>query len=241
MSQNRLSRLAELWWRRRHPDWADPAPGTENPHFQLATRDVPRYLADRATLVARRLTNATPQPWITAEARRLLEAMLRPTDRGLEYGSGGTTTFFASRIAALDSVEAVERWHDALAGRLRDQAVTNVNLHLVSAAQLGYRTPEHKRAYVNVLPDLAPGDLDLVFVDGEYRDACALRAVDLLRPGGLLVLDNSETYLPGPGRSPWQVTRPASQDWEKFVAATSQWRQIWTSNGVWDTTLWVKP
>jgi len=163
-----------------------------------------------------------------------------PTDLALEYGAGGTTTFFAPLVAHLDSVEAIDEWYEPLAARLSESGIDNVSLHLISAEKLGYQTVEHREAYVNVRPDLDQSSLDFVFVDGEYRDEWALRGVELVRPGGLLVLDNSEQYLPSRSRSPWRVDRPASEGWEEFVGRIEDWRQIWTSNGVWDTTIWVK-
>ena len=65
-----------------------------------------------------------------------------------------------------------------------------------------------------------------------------LRAVELLKPGGLLILDNSNHYLPHPSRSPLRVTRPPSDDWETISRLVEPWRVIWTTNGCWDTTIW---
>ena len=94
---------------------------------------------------------------------------------------------------------------------------------------------------MNAFPELAPGSLDFVFVDGEYRDECAVRGLELLKPGGLLILDNAELYLPDDTRSPWSVERPISPLWEQVSAELAGWRRVSTTNGVWDTVIWFKP
>jgi predicted O-methyltransferase YrrM len=94
---------------------------------------------------------------------------------------------------------------------------------------------------VNVVPEIAAESLGFVFVDGEYRDEAALRAITLLKPGGVLVLDNANTYLPSASPVPWKVREPISAQWKEFVARTADWRRIWTTNGVWDTVIWIKP
>ncbi|MEH3034302.1 MAG: hypothetical protein PGN07_09760 [Aeromicrobium erythreum] len=234
------SRIATAVWNRRHPEWAAGRPGHVQPQLRLRPRTLPRTVAD-AVAVRLRARGATAPPWITADALELLDEVLRPGDRGVEWGSGGTTTWFAERITHLTSVEGTRSWHAVLEERLRTQGVGNVDLHLVPFDELGYETPEHEAAYVGAAPDLAAGSLDLAFVDGEYRDACMLRAIDLLRSGGVLVLDNAETYLPTTTRSPWHVDRPATPRWGEVAERLQDWRRVWTTNGVWDTALWFKP
>jgi hypothetical protein len=237
--ENALGRVATSVWKRRHPEWARPADGQLLPTMHLSPRTVPRYLLDRAR-VRRTARARPPRPWITQHAHDLLDQWLRPTDVGIEFGAGGTTTFFARRVGRVHSVEGFDHWHAPLAARLRDEGVRNVSLVLASSEVLGYQSDAHRTAYVEAHPHLEPGSLDFAFVDGEYRDACALRAIELLRPGGLLVLDNAEIYLPSETRSPWRTDVPVTSRWERFVKETATWRSLWTTNGVWDTAFWVK-
>lgn len=238
--RNLTSRIGETLWRKRHPQWAGGHPDRVNPQLTVSARDVPRYAFDQLAIRARQKVRGQ-QPWITRESLMLLDQMLHANDRGLEYGAGGTTAWFAERVEFVDSVEGFPQWYQPLRDDLDQRGITNVDLHLVSADELGYETPEHRAAYVGVNPELAPASLEFVFVDGEYRDECALRAIGLLRSGGLLILDNAETYLPTHSRSPWQLDEPATELWKEFVDQTADWRRIWTTNGVWDTALWIKP
>jgi predicted O-methyltransferase YrrM len=216
-------------------------PGKDIPDLDLSARDIPGYALARvrARLARRRATEA--QPWITQDAIAALTTLLQPTDDGLEFGSGGSTIWLARHSRSVRSVEAFDPWYEPLQKRLAAEGVTNATVELVSAPQLGYRSDAHRNAYVNAYPDIAPESLGFVFDDGEYRDAAALRGITLLKPGGVLVLDNANTYLPSTTSVPWKVREPISEDWNKFVAETADWRRIWTTNGVWDTVIWIKP
>ena len=75
-----------------------------------------------------------------------------------------------------------------------------------------------------------------------------------LRPGGVLVLDNANWYLPPPPGvgppAPGSVAValgspgsrvPENRCWPRFVEATAGWRQEWTSDGVQMTMLAFRP
>jgi predicted O-methyltransferase YrrM len=235
---SRVATRAALWRHRALPDH----PELEAPHLELRVRTVPQYALDHAVhAYLKRRNGFAGQPWITPESKRMLETMFLPTDVGIEFGSGGSTEWLSDHVAHVSSIEAFDHWHAALAERLAQRGTTNVDLFLASADELGYETAAHRDQYVNAHADVEPESLDFVFVDGEYRDDCALRGLKLLRPGGLFVLDNSNAYMPSPSRSPWKLDRPASDKWAQFLQEVSGWRYVWTTNGVWDTTVWIKP
>lgn len=216
-------------------------PGEEIPDFDLSVSAVPGYALARAKASLARRRAKEPQPWITHDAIAALSTLLKPTDDGLEFGSGGSTVWLARHSRSVRSVEAFDHWYELLNKRLAGEGVTNAIVELVSASQLGYRSDAHRTAYVNVFPDIADESLGFVFVDGEYRDESALRGINLLKPGGVLVLDNANTYLPSSTPVPWKVREPTSPQWKKFMQLTEGWRRIWTTNSVWDTAIWIKP
>ena len=73
-----------------------------------------------------------------------------------------------------------------------------------------------------------------------------LRRSYQLKPGGLLVLDGANRYLSNRfegGFTTIQHTRsePLNDEWRRFANRLRDWRAMNTSDGLWDTRLWVKP
>ncbi len=80
--------------------------------------------------------------------------------------------------------------------------------------------------------------------DGAYRDNCALASLELLRPGGILIIDDAHSFLPSSSTSPKAMTYaqgPASIKWEQFMNGVASWRCIRTTDGIQDTMLYFKP
>lgn len=217
------------------------ADGQVGPHLEVRARDLPRIAFDRGAETLVRRTSAKEKAWITADALALLEDLLKPTDHVLEFGAGNSTAWLAGLTGKVTSVEESPEWAAIVRDRAAAHGYQHVEVILVPVGATGRDTEEHRDAYINVAPDLEPGSLDMVLVDGQYRDACALRGLGLLRSGGLLVLDNAETYLPSETRSPWRIDAPATEAWATFLEQVRDWRRIWTTNGVWDTAIWIKP
>ena len=187
------------------------------------------YVVDRLRVL--RNQKIHPEwPWLTADMVKILETWLQPTDRGLEWGSGRSTLWFARRIGFLQSVEHDQFWGDWVRSSLTRNGFNNVEHQVV----------ESKERYIAT----GNGTFDFILVDGMdgTRDFCALRAISLLRSGGALIVDNSNWFLPSFSRSPNSVRqKPATDGWAEFLEQVRTWRSIWTSDGVTDTALWVKP
>jgi predicted O-methyltransferase YrrM len=176
-------------------------------------------------------------PWLTQQMVEILAGWLRPTDIGLEWGSGRSTLWFSRRLAQLTSVENNPGWHAKVQSMLRENNIANATLHLRATEQ----------EYVGIAEDFAPASLDFALVDGGVaRHLCALRAIPILKPGGLLVVDNINWFLESPSRSPGSRkpgdhSRPEFALWDQFRRQVSSWRHVWTTNRVTDTAMWVKP
>jgi len=99
-------------------------------------------------------------------------------------------------------------------------------------------------AYARVVDQFDNESVDFCLVDGMYRGACAISVVPKLRPGALLVIDNSHWLLPSRSRT-FNARGPDAggydADWEAFIVVTKGWRRIWTTSGVSDTLLMFKP
>jgi hypothetical protein len=85
-------------------------------------------------------------------------------------------------------------------------------------------------------------------VDGvtRLRADCALACVAKLKPGGVLIVDNPNWFIPRSPKSRAPNSRGpvagyASVAWSEFARQTADWQCIWTTNGITDTALWLKP
>jgi len=201
----------------------------------------PRYLVDRAR--ERRYCRRHPDaPWLTPQATEILSTMLRPTDHGVEFGSGRSTLWLAGRVRHLTSVEHDEEWYGAVAARLKDRGVHNVDHLFAPPDAPPARSAESE--YARTMLRFEDGGLDFVLVDGVYRDACARFSLGKLRSGGLLIIDNVDRFLPSNSRSPKSRTPsqgPAGPVWSEVAHVLADWRHIWTSSGLWDTAIHIKP
>ena len=180
-------------------------------------------------------------PWLTPAAIRLLSRLLRPCDLGAEFGSGRSTLWFAARIAGLTSVEHDPQWHGMVSTRLKERGLSNVEYILAPGDQPVERGGES--AYARAALAFGDASLDFALVDGRYRDYCAKYILPKIKPGGMLIIDNVNWYLPCHSKAPNSRTvtaGPAPGAWAEVWRELAGWRTIWTSSGVWDTAIFIR-
>lgn len=176
------------------------------------------------------------EPWLTPDSIELLSTLLKPTDQGLEWGSGRSTIWFSKRLKHLTSVETDAQWFNRVNEMIASSGITNVDLRLLV-------TPAEN---VGIADELTPESLDFALVDGAVaRDECAHRVLPLLKQGGVLALDNAERYLPSDSkiptaRKPGDSSRSDAASWDDFLAKVASWRHIWTTDGCNCTAIWIK-
>lgn len=165
------------------------------------------------------------EPWISQRAVEFCDRALRPTMRGVETGSGRSSAWFAARLGHLTSVEHDEAWYQKVRERL--QTFSNVDYRFVP---LDHPSEAPTRPvydpvprYVAVISEFDDESLDLVIVDGHYRQACVRAAIPKLKAGGWLLVDNTN-WIP---EAEWGV--PPS------------WRLVHRSTNVMtETSIWQK-
>lgn len=202
-----------------------------------------RYIRDRIGLMMyeRRQPGA---PWLTASANEFLDHWLKPSDSGVEWGGGRSTVWLASRVARIFTIEENPAWGEQLHSLLDLRGLRDrVDLNIVP---IDRGTSPADARYVTIVRALKDASLDFCLVDGDLRDHCAVSAISLLKPGGLMIVDNVERYIPRKQKTRSPNARSeqdgfASAEWETFARAVSTWRAIWTTNGVTDTAIWLKP
>jgi len=149
------------------------------------------------------------QPWIPFEAENWLQRYLKPYMKVFEYGSGGSTIFFAERVEEVFTVEHDKKWYTLVSKALAQRGITNCSYQLhepepirgtpssVHDSQssrfiyddyyVGTTVHQYVRA-IDVHPDHT---FDLVLVDGRARTECIQHAMLKIKPDGYLMLDNS--------------------------------------------------
>jgi hypothetical protein len=184
----------------------------------------------------------TEVPWITPDAVKALELLLERSMIGFEFGSGRSTQFFAKRLKSLTSIEHHQDWYYSVAKTLASKKIQNVSLeyipsdqdapsqHISSEAQLYMSIEEYPvrdeafQTYTNRIKNVGDDSLDFIAVDGRARATCIINAIPKLKSGGILLLDNSE-------RNRYKAAQNKLKSWEK----------LHTTNGLTDTTIWLKP
>jgi hypothetical protein len=201
----------------------------------------PRFIKNRILLSLYELRNPAA-PWLTPAANAIMESLLKPTDCMLEFGSGRSSVWFAERVSHITSVEHNVGWAEKVRRRLAERSLNNAELVLVPVED--ERSPKAFEPYVMVSDRFAPDSLDIVLVDGALRSQCVQAVMPKIRPGGVLIIDNANWYLPSKTRSPSSrclEAGPADTTWAGILADLRAWRSIWTSSGVTDTALYFKP
>jgi predicted O-methyltransferase YrrM len=198
-----------------------------------------RYIADRLALAYHEYSNPTA-PWLTRSMVEILDGWIRKGDVGVEFGSGRSTVWFGARVANLISVEHDDKWAAHVGEMIRRNGMQSKITYVLANRE------NIEDSYLSVFSKLRDSSIDFFLVDGICRDQCAVKAIEKLKPGGIVILDNANWYLvpPAYSRSPSSLRLDSdvqSGMWSKFSDLVSNWRFVWTSNGVTDTAFWIKP
>ncbi len=199
------------------------------------------YFRDRALVM--RWEKANPdKPWLVREAVEALDDLIKPGDLMAEFGSGRSTVWFCRKVGPTGKVistEDYQPWYDKVKAQLASAGVSNVEYLLAG------QTPQEYFAPATEAVARLGGRLDIALIDGfKHRDHAALWALDRIKPGGMIIIDNVNRYLPHATRSPASLEKGSpgkSELWVQFAQRTRSWRYAWFSSGVTDTAIWFAP
>lgn len=149
-------------------------------------------------------------PWMTYDAIDFLEEITSEDKNVFEWGSGGSSIFFASRCKQVFSVEHDKKWSEILKEKLHNLEIDNVILQEIEGEKTDnfqdlnpenaddFVSKELKSAglsyekYAKAIDQFNLNYFDIIVVDGRVRNACVKRAIPHLKKGGYLIVDNSD-------------------------------------------------
>ncbi len=181
-------------------------------------------------------------PWMTFAAREFLSRWLRREMNVFEWGSGGSTLFFAKHAGRITAIEHEYAWAAQVRKVIGGRGIANALLkHLppdrddaaagwdaadpsvCASSGAGFRGQSFQR-YVTFIDQFPDATFDLVVVDGRARPACIQHGMAKIKPGGFLLLDNAE-------RDHYQrairLLEPARWELHDFTGPGPYCRQFW--------------
>lgn len=121
------------------------------------------------------------EPLLSREAIEHLETLIDRNSVVLEYGSGASTLWLATRTFLTVSIEHDEEWYNEVTTR---HEALNATVYLVT----------NPTAYAMMADEFPDRMFDVVFIDGWdlTRSRCIKASIPKLKPGGWMVVDDAQ-------------------------------------------------
>lgn len=148
------------------------------------------------------------EPWWNSRAIRYARRQLRAGDMVFEWGSGGSTVWLTSLGARVTAIESAAEWAEKVNARCPGAPV-----RLIPGEDTGELRSEPEGRdqgqhffdrYVSAIDEFPDDTFDMIIVDGICRAECARRAARKVRPGGLVVVDDTHRGYLDPCSEPFQ-------------------------------------
>lgn len=177
-------------------------------------------------------------PWWPSEAVSICEKLLRTSDIILEFGSGRSTAWLALRSAKVISIESNEEWYNIVKEKIAHSNIIN-KVELIYAP-VKENEPMDDQPYLAPIKTLQKESIDVIIIDGKFRAHASELSLPLLRPGGILIIDDAHRFfnIKNSGDLPNDRYRDV---WNNINEKTKNWRRIWTSDGIHATLFLIKP
>ena len=178
-------------------------------YFQF--REFFKYFSEwRNSLNKERNSLVDAMPWISFTVINLLDKYLKPEMKVFEYGSGGSTLYFAKRVAKVVSIEHNKNWFEKMNLYLQELKLQNIDYKLLEPetdlefSKKNNSDPDdyisgdansfgkNYENYVKSIDKYPDTFFDVVSVDGRSRPSCCKHALPKIKVGGYLVYDNVE-------------------------------------------------
>jgi precorrin-6B methylase 2 len=146
-------------------------------------------------------------PWIPFKLKIWLDKILQPSMVVYEFGSGVSTIYLSTKVKTIISIEHEKEWFDLTKNELKKKGISNYEYRLIEPEKLNeensfriknvYRSNlakfsnSHFKKYIESINAYPDKYFDLIFIDGRARIGCILQSLEKIKPGGFLVLDDS--------------------------------------------------
>lgn len=118
-------------------------------------------------------------PWYTYPAIEYLDNIDFGDKMVFEFGSGSSSAYWAKKSRFVYSVEHNKEWFE----KTQNKKEKNQIIELC----------ENEEDYLNAISKI-PEKIDVIIIDGMYREKCAKLVQDHLADGGIVILDNADWY-----------------------------------------------
>ena len=203
---------------------------------QLAV-DLPRWIRDAPV---RKDPLKFRRPWWNYAAVGFVERRLPEGAHVFEYGGGSSTLWLLDHGANVITVEDDDLWFRNL-----QRLVPDADLRFVPRTADSTPTAHGSFAAYSHAIDAEPDQsFDLVVVDGQARRDCMLAAAPKVKPGGMLLLDDSQwSDTAPPGRERHRLRAPYA-DLPEHLRGWSVRHLRGLKPGTWlavQTSIWIRP
>lgn len=141
--------------------------------------DLPRWFRENRFWGRIPASIPPPRPWLNYDLVDWVERF-RPRTV-LEWGSGGSTIWFAGICQRLVSVEDDAGWHAAVSASLPTGLGNRVELRLLT----------NEQDYLSGIYAFGASRPDLILIDGSWRVACLEASLSSLKAGSFVVVHDS--------------------------------------------------
>lgn len=118
-------------------------------------------------------------PWYTYSVIEYLNNIDFSDKVVFEFGSGNSSAYWASKSKFVYSVEHNKEWYE----KIKNDVAQNQAIELC----------ENEECYLDAMNKI-PEKIDVIIIDGLYREKCAKLVQDHLADDGIVVLDNADWY-----------------------------------------------
>lgn len=174
-------------------------------------------------------------PWITDGAFNFMKEYLQSKEdpKIFEWGSGGSTIWLAQNFTDVITLEDNKSWFRKVRKELEERSIIE-NVQLLLRARGG---TFNSAPYTSSILELPDESLDFVLIDGRDRVNCVRAAIEKVKPGGVIMVDNFE-------RKGYRKIAKILSEWEYSVdVQVGKDHTGWIREGKtdWTTAWWIKP